>query len=484
VISYATWQHLHHLRRDKGLTAPQIAEETGLDPKTVRRWLALERYEPRKSTVRRGKLDPFKPRIRRMLEAHPYTAAQILDEIRRDGYSGGRSILQEYVVRVRPRKEEAFLSLRFAPGECAQVDWGEAGSVPVGDTRRRLSFFVMVLGHSRMMYLEFTLSQQAEYFLACHRRAFEFFGGVPRKVMIDNLKSAVLSHPRGGAPEYHPRHLDLARHYGFEPRACNVRSPHEKGMVERAVSYVRDSLLNGLDLGAFPPLNPIARVWLDQTANVRVHGSLGQRPIDLFAVEKAALQPLPANPYDPAVSCPLTASSQYRVTLDTNTYSVPAQYAGRRLTLRKCPDHVRLYHEGSLIAEHPRSHERRRDVVQPDHERELLRRKRGAREQHALARLMRLCPAAEAFVHGLQTKSLNPRNEILKTAALADLHGEDALRRAIEDAVELEAFRSEYIANLLHQRARPLPEAGPLHLTRNEDLLDLTLPTPDISIYR
>lgn len=484
MIAYATWQRIRHLGGEKGLTVPQIAEETGLDPKTVRRWLAMERFEARKPAVRRGKLDPFKPRILRMLEAHPYTAAQVFAEIRREGYGGGRCILQEYVARVRPRKEEAFLSLRFAPGECAQVDWGEAGNVPVGDTRRRLSFFVMVLAHSRMMYLEFTLSQQAEYFLACHRRAFEFFGGVPRKVMVDNLKSAVLSHPPGGAPAYHPRYLDLARHYGFEPRACNVRSPHEKGLVERAVGYVRDSLLNGLDLSAFPPLNPIARVWMDQTANVRVHRGLGKRPLDLFAEEKAALRPLPAMPYDPAVDVPATASSQYRVTLDANRYSVPAEYAGRRLLLRKCPDFVRLYHDGKCIAEHARSHERGRDVVLPEHERELLQRKRGAREQHALARLLRLCPDAETFVKGLQTRAPNPRNEILKTAALADLHGEDALRRAIEDAVELTAFRSEYVANLLHQRAKPLPEAGPLHLTRNEDLLGLTLPPPDISIYR
>jgi hypothetical protein len=254
--------------------------------------------------------------------------------------------------------------------------------------------------------------------------------------------------------------------------------------VERAVGYVRDNLLNGLDLGSFPPLNPLARIWLEQSANVRVHGSLDKRPIDLFAEERAALQPLTAMPYDPSVSSPVTASSQYRVTLDTNTYSVPAEYARRRLTLRKCPDFVRLYHENALIAEHARSHERRRDIVQPEHERELLQRKRGAREQQALARLLRLCPAAEVFVRGLQTRSLNPRPEILKTAALADIHGEDALRRAIEDAVEFEAFRSEYIANLLQQRARPLPEAGPLHLTRNEDLLSLTLPPPDISIYR
>ena len=119
--------------------------------------------------------------------------------------------------------------LAFAPGECAQVDWGSFGSVTVGSTRRRLSFFIMVLCYSRLMYVEFTLSESMEQFLTCHRHAFEFFGSVTEKVVIDNLKVGVLRHPAGEKAQFHPRYLDLAAHYGFQPVACTVRKGNEKG---------------------------------------------------------------------------------------------------------------------------------------------------------------------------------------------------------------------------------------------------------------
>jgi len=483
MIDYTTWCEIRTLR-GQGYTLPQISSELKLDPKTVRRWAEEKAFKPRKTAVRTSKLDPYKPSIGRMLDKTPeLSAQQILRAIRKEGYPGGRSILQEYVGRVRPRKKPAFLKLAFAPGECAQVDWGHAGSVRVGNTRRRLSFFVMVLGHSRMMYLEFTLSQQMEYFLGCHVNAFSFFGGVPEKVMVDNLKSAVLEHPRGGVPAYHPRYLDLAAHYGFEPRACNVRAPHEKGQVERAVSYVRDSLLNGLSPESFGPINPQARLWLDEVANLRVHRELGERPIDRFEAEKKALRPLPLATYDIGIRSTVTANSQFRVSLDTNRYSVPAEYAGRRLSMCKTPDSVEFFHEHRLIASHVRSHERGKDVLNEEHQRELLAYKKKGKEQQALARLLRLTPKAEVFVQGVRERRMAPRRELLRTAALAEIHGEAELRRALEDAVELEAFSSEYVLNLLQQRSRPLPEKGVLHLTCNEDLLDLELPEPDLSIY-
>jgi Integrase core domain len=121
-------------------------------------------------------------------------------------------------------------TLAFAPGECAQVDWGCAGSMAVGSTRRRLSFFVMVLCYSRLCYLEFSLGEATEHFLSAHQNAFQFLGGVPLKVLIDNPKTAVLKHPSGEKPLFHPRYLDFAAHYGFEPRACNVRRPNEKAL--------------------------------------------------------------------------------------------------------------------------------------------------------------------------------------------------------------------------------------------------------------
>jgi transposase len=173
-----------------------------------------------------------------MLEKYPYSAAQVLQRLREQGFDGGYSIVKAYVHTIRPKRQPAFLKLAFAPGECAQVDWGSFGSVPVGQTSRRLSFFVMVLCYSRLMYVEFTVSQTMEHFLACHQHAFECFGGTSETVMVDNLKSAVLKRALGQAPVFNPKYAAFAQHYGFRIVPCHVGKGNEKGRVENGVGYV------------------------------------------------------------------------------------------------------------------------------------------------------------------------------------------------------------------------------------------------------
>ena len=170
-------------------------------------------------------------------------------------------------------------------------DRGSAGFLPVGGTRRRLSFFVMVLCYSRQMYVEFTLAQSQEHFLACHQHAFEYFGAVPAEVMVDNCKTAVLSHPVGEPAVLHPRYLDFARHYGFAVKACGVRQPNQKGRVENGVGYLKKNFLAGLELASLEALNAAVRLWLDQVAQVRVHRETHQQPQELFALEKPKLRP-------------------------------------------------------------------------------------------------------------------------------------------------------------------------------------------------
>jgi transposase len=170
-----------------------------------------------------------------MLEKYPYSAAQVWQRLREQGFEGGYSLVKAYVRTVRPRRQPAVLKLAFAPGECAQVDWGSFGSVRVGQTSRRLSFFVMVLCYSRLMYVEFTVSQTMEHFLACHQHAFEFVGGVPQSIMVDNLKSAVLQRTLGEAPVLNPKYADFAKHNGFRIVPCNVGKGNEKGRVENGV---------------------------------------------------------------------------------------------------------------------------------------------------------------------------------------------------------------------------------------------------------
>ena len=483
-MDYETYRRIHHLHGSEGLRAAQIARRIGADARTVRFWLQEPVFRPRKRTPRPSKLDPYKPAIRRWLEQHPYSAQQVFQRLRDDGHEGGVGIVRRYVRRVRPSKAPAFLTLHFEPGECAQVDWGQYGSVPVGNTRRRSGFFVMVLCHSRMMYVEFTVSQTMEHLLGCHVNAFEALGAaVPQRIMVDNLKSAVLQRPGGLAPVFNPRYVDFAHHYGFEIAACDVGAGHEKGRVESAVGYVKKNLLAGLGVTDFSQLNPIARQWLDEIANVRVHGETRRRPVELFEEERPHLQPLPETVHDIGTVHGVRACNRFRVTFETNRHSVPAEFASRHLTLKAHPEHVCIYREERLVARHPRSYDRHRDFENPDHPKALLAQRRSARQQRRLQRFLALAPCAERYYAELRQRRLNPTHHIRKILALSEIHGGEATARALADALRLGALGGEYIANLLESRARRLDEPGPLHLTRAGDALELELPDPDLSDY-
>jgi transposase len=484
MIDYQTFHQIHHLHDQEHLNVAQIAAALQLDERTVDQWLERPTYQRRAQPKRPSKLDPYKGTIVRLLATHPFTAQQLLPRLRDSGYTGGYSILKDYVRTVRPPSQPAFLKLHFAPGQCAQVDWGSAGFLAVGDTRRRLSFFVMVLCYSRRMYVEFTLAQTQEHFLACHQHAFEYFHSVPAEVMVDNCKTAVLSHPLGAPAVLHPRYLDFACHYGFTVKACGPYKPHEKGRVENGVGYVKKNFLAGLPLSSLDALNAAVWQWLDQVANVRVHGETHQKPQDLFALEKPKLRPLTVLPYDLATVSTVAVSRRCRVQLDTNHYTVPPRYANTTLILKAYPDRLCLYHQDQLVAEHPRRYERHRDFEKPEHVQELLAQRRQARAQQLQTRFLALSPRAAEYYQRLEEKRGNPRHHVQKIVALSEIYGVEKVQRALEDAWAYQAFSCEYIANLLEQRERPTAEPGALHLTRQQDLLDLELPAPDLSLYQ
>ena len=484
MIDYHDFCQIKHLHTHPGLKAAQIARELTLDPRTVAYWLAQEHFHPRQSRPYTSKLDPFKPAVVRMLERHPYSAAQVFQHLREQGFDGGYSLVKASIRMVRPKRQPAFLKLAFAPGECAQVDWGAFGSVPVGQTQRRLSFFVMVLCYSRMLYVAFTVSQTMEHFLACHQHALEFFGGVPQKVMVDNLTSAVLQRALGQAPVFNPKYLDFAHHTGFTIVPCNVGKGNDKGRVANGVGYVKKNFLAGLEIADFSALNPAARQWLDTIANVRLHGETRAQPTALWHKEQPSLRPLPLHPFDIATVTQVRASRQFRVTLETNHYSVPAHYAGQVLTLKTSPDRLCLYRGEQLIARHPRRDDRFQDVEDPDHPKPLLEQRKKARDHQLFRRFLALSPQAETSDRQLEARRLNPHHHVRKIVALSDIYTPEAVSRALEDALVYEAFSSDYIANLLEQRARFTPEASALHLTRRADLLEVRLAQPDLSIYQ
>jgi len=256
-----------------------------------------------------------------------------------------------------------------------------------------------------------------------------------------------------------------------------------KGQVESGVGYAKKNLLNGLNIPDFKIMKPVAQHWLETVANVRTHGETGKRPVDMFQEEKSSLQPLPVEPYDIGAIRQMRASRQFRVTIDTNRYSVPAQLAGVRLTAKMYPDRVGFYHDNRLVARHVRSYDRRQDFEHPDHPKVLLVQRKKARDQKIFMRFLALSDKAQEYYRQLEQRRMNPFHHIRQIVALSEIYSKEQVTMAIEDAFSFAAFSCEYIANLLEQRSKPVQEPGVLHLTRSSDLLDLTIDHPDLSIY-
>jgi hypothetical protein len=253
--------------------------------------------------------------------------------------------------------------------------------------------------------------------------------------------------------------------------------------VENAVGYVKHNFLAGRPIGEFASLNPAVALWMEQIANVRIHGRTRRRPVDLFVADKSMLKPLSVHSYDCALIDNVLVDRQFRVRIDSNRYSVPAAYAGRKLLLKLYPERLCLYEGEKLVAEHLRSYDRGQDIENPEHAQPVLERKRRADEQHLVKRFLALSPQAETYYRHLAERKLSWRLHLRKIVALVDVYGAEKVARALADALVYQAFSSEYIANILEQRERRLPDPGPLHLTRRQDLLDLQMPDPDLSVY-
>lgn len=315
-------------------------------------------------------------------------------ELRDRGFVGGIASVRRYAAKIRPpRSRKAYVRIEMEPGEQAQVDWGSFGHVRVGHTRRPLSAFAMVLSWSRMLYVDFSLDQRMDTFLRMHQRALAVFGGVPKTILYDNLKSVVLHHV-GSTVQFNPTFLGFAGHYLFQPVAAPVRYPEAKGRVEGAIRYLRHAFFYGRSFSDVDDLRVQAASWCREVANARVHATTRERPAERLLVEQPRLRSLPEHPYDTDLVLPVIVSKHARVHLDTNTYSVPSQWVGQTVHLRADDTTVRVVHDGSVIAKHDRCWDRRRAIEDPAHIEKMLERRPGARPVKRRDRVAALSPDA------------------------------------------------------------------------------------------
>ena len=402
-------------------------------------------------------LDPFKPFVVATLEQHPrLCATRLLEMIRQRGYEGSVWPLRRFVKRVRPvSRHEAFFRLETLPGEQGQVDWGSFGSIEIGATRRPLSCFVMVLSWSRAMFARFTLDQTLESFLRCHVAAFDLFGGAPRSLLYDNLKSVVLERV-GDVIRFHPRLLDLAGHYHFAPLPVAIARGNEKGRVERAIRYLRTSFFAARAFHTVEHLNRQLGEWVERIAHQRVvPGDTNKRMVvDAFAEEMPRLLPPPAHPFAcDYVRATASGKSPY-VRFDGNDYSIPHTLVRKPLTLVASDAVVRVLDGDVEVARHIRSYERGKRIEQEAHLSALADDKRRAREHRGRGRLGSACPSAIAFLEKVALHGGHLGGTTTRLLHLLDRYGADELDAALLEAHHRGAFAAHSVAHVLDQRRR------------------------------
>ncbi len=460
-----------------------IASQLGVHPDAVRHAIQSDPFQ-RAQPLRPSIMDPYLEFLRQTLDQYPrLRATRLYQMIRARGYSGSVVQVRRAVASLRPPTREAFLRLHTFPAEQAQVDWAHFGQVAVGRARRTLSCFVMTLSYSRALYLEFFFDQTLENFLRGHVRALEAFGGAARVILYDNLKSAVLER-RGDQIHFQPRLLELCAHYHFTARTCRVRAANQKGRVERAIRYVRDSFWAGRPFTTLAECNRQALLWRDQVAHQRPWPGDDRRTVaEAFAEEQPRLLPLPAHPFATDLILAVQSSKSIYVRFDLNDYSISPEAVGRPLTLVASDTLVRILDGTTPIACHARTYDRHQQVLHPPHQEALLAAKRKAFHSTPAGRLVQAAPESETLLDQAFALGESAGTQTVQLLKLLDLYGAAALRRAIREALERNTPHASSVAFLLRRHSRAASPPAPVDLSRHPQAQSIEVRPQDLETY-
>jgi len=489
-MNVGLWAEIRRLTEVEKLSQRAIARRLHCCTKTVSKALAME--QPPTQTPAKAScsiLDPYRDRIDAIIERYPeLSAVRVLEEISKgdDGYRGGISLVRRYLRQIRPVRGRIYQEVHYEPGQAMQVDWGECGRVMIGNTSRRVSVLVATLCFSRFGYIEFSLSESKAAFYRTLVHALEFYGGSPRKIIFDNLKAAVLN-GSGRHACMHPEFLAFCGHFCMEPIACARRDPESKGIAEASVRYVKHNALQGRDeeLSRWEDYAKLATYWLHEVANVRIHETTKERPVDRLDKERHLLRPLPAIAFDTDEIVSAVVTPHARIHFDGNRYSVPPDLARKTVMIRADATHVRVFYQGTEMACHRRCYERGQLVLQVDHQLEALKRRNRVRASHVEQTFDALGPRAQEFHLELRKRPVKTTVHLRRLLNLVRLYGREEVLAAIERAVEYQTYDAAYVETLLLQerRRRDLPSPMPLRPERPELIEETDLEEPDPGAY-
>ncbi|MGB6452040.1 MAG: IS21 family transposase [Steroidobacteraceae bacterium] len=453
-----------------------LAHQLGVHRDTVRRVLGQAGVPAGVKYTRPSMVEPYLAFIQETLAQYPtLRASRLYQMVRERGYPGAPDHFRAIVARHRPRPQaEAYLRLRTLPGEEGQTDWAHFGKLAVGRALRPLMAFVMVLSYSRYLFLRFYLGAAMSAFLDGHVRAFTFYQGVPRTLLYDNLRSAVLERiPLARAPDairFHPRLLELSAWYRFAPRPVAVARGNEKGRVERAIRFVRERFFPARRFTDLADLNAQALAWCSGEAAERPCPEDRSRTVrECFEAERPRLLALPDEPF-PAEERLIgrTHKTPY-VRFDLNDYSVPHTHVRRTLEVLATVDSVRILDGGIVIATHPRSFERGAQIEQPSHIEALEAEKRAGRAHRAIDRLHYAAPSAPELFRRAASRGVHLGSLTRGLLSLLDAHGAAALEAALAAALGQDATHLAAVRHFVDLHRAERGQSPPIPVTLPED---------------
>lgn len=355
---------------NQGLTITEIANIMNLTRKTVSVNLKKEtapKYSRKKQ--KESKLNPYKDYIRAQLEVYNLTAKRLFKKIKEQGYKGGYGIVAKFVnIEKRDMRKQAVLRFETLPGEQSQVDWGYFGEIYDQEQKRRIKLycFFMILGYSRMLYIEFFERAHIENFLIGHNNAFKYFGGYTKEILYDNLKSVVIKRAlRAKESEFNKKFMDFAGYYGFNPILCRPYKPNTKGKVENSVLYARQNFFAGEEFISLNDINKKSRIWIE-TVSARIHSTTKQQPIErlklegLFTIKNKKL-------YDTSAIKYRRVFNDCHFSYGGNFYSVPYKYAGKEISVKEDANEITVFYRDEAIARHILAAAKGQRISNPDH---------------------------------------------------------------------------------------------------------------------
>ena len=457
----------HAEKWKRGTIARQLhIHHEAVDRVLVKNGIPFERIR-----VRASMIDAYLPFIRTVLEKYPQlTASRLFEMVRERGYAGGIDHFRHMVARHRPRPvAEAYLRLRTLPGEQAQVDWAYFGKVKIGNAERQLFAFVMVLSWSRQIFLRFYTGLATANFLQGHVDAFSEWGGVPRELLYDNLKSAVLERV-GDAIRFNPKLLEFAAHYKFAPKPVAVARGNQKGRVERAIQYIRHSFFAARQWDGLEDLNNQAMVWCKEVAGARKCAEDQQMTVtEAFESERKNLIALPDNPYPAHEMVTVSVGKTPYVRFDLNDYSVPHEYVRQQVTVFADSNWVTIVDGPKQLAKHKRCFEKLRQIEIPEHITALEEQKKKAKKLSGMSRLISAAPSAKELFTVASEKGHAIGGMTAKLLSLLDLYGPAETEEAIAEVVAVGGSHCSDVGQVLEKRRRRKGLLSPVAIQLPDD---------------